>query len=71
MHAVRMVFALREELGISVGTVTRVARQSGYGEESLRRLLVASDFARLTNHPAPHVYAQAPISCAAVRPRPT
>ncbi len=54
-----------------MGTVTRVARQSGYGEESLRRLLVASDFARLTNHPAPHVYAQAPISCAAVRPRPT
>jgi len=36
-HAVRMVFALREELGTSSGTVTRVARQLGYGEESLRR----------------------------------
>ena len=33
-HAVRMVFALREELGTSSGTVTR---QLGYGEESLRR----------------------------------
>ena len=31
-HAMRMVFALREELGTSAGTVVRVARQLGYGE---------------------------------------
>ncbi len=30
-HAVRMVLALREELGASAGTVTRVAPQLGYG----------------------------------------
>ena len=36
-QAVRMVFALRDELGSSAGTVARVARQLGYGEESLRR----------------------------------
>jgi len=36
-HAVRMVMALRAELGSSVGMVARVARQLGYGEESLRR----------------------------------
>ena len=29
--------ALRAELGSSVGMVARVARQLGYGEESLRR----------------------------------
>ncbi len=35
-QAVRMVFALRIELGTSQGTVKRVADQLGYGVESLR-----------------------------------
>ena len=35
-HAVRMVFALREELGGSAGTVARVACQLGCGVGSLR-----------------------------------
>lgn len=34
--AVRMVFALREELGTSQGTVKRVADQLGIGVESVR-----------------------------------
>ncbi|MCQ3814577.1 MAG: transposase [Acidimicrobiia bacterium] len=42
-HAVRMVFALRDDLGTSVGTVTRVARQLGYGEESLRRWVAQAE----------------------------
>ena len=42
-HAVRMVLALREELGTSAGTVTRVARQLGYGEESLRRWVAQAE----------------------------
>ena len=36
-HAVRMVFALREELGGSAGMIARVARQLGCGVGSLRR----------------------------------
>ena len=35
-QAVRIVLALRAELGASVGTVARVARQLGYGVESER-----------------------------------
>ena len=35
-QAVRMVHALREELGTSQGTVKRVAQQLGYGVESVR-----------------------------------
>lgn len=35
-QAVRMVLALREELGTTAGTVARVARQLGYGVESVR-----------------------------------
>jgi len=35
-QAVRMVFALRVELGTSQGTVKRVADQLGFGVESLR-----------------------------------
>lgn len=35
-QAVRMVQALREELGTSQGTVKRVAEQLGYGVESVR-----------------------------------
>ena len=35
-QAVRMVRALREELGTSQGTVKRVADQLGYGVESVR-----------------------------------
>ncbi len=42
-HAVRMVFALREELGTSAGTVTRVASQLGYGPESLRRWVAQAE----------------------------
>lgn len=35
-QAVRMVFALRAELGTTQGTVKRVATQLGYGVESVR-----------------------------------
>ena len=42
-HAVRMVYALRAELGTSAGTVARVARQLGYGEESLRRWVAQAE----------------------------
>ncbi len=35
--------ALREEMGSSVGTVARVARQLGYGEESLRRWVAQAE----------------------------
>ena len=42
-HAVRMVLALRAELGSSAGTVTRVARQLGYGEESVRRWVAQAE----------------------------
>ncbi len=35
-QAVRLVRQLREELGTSAGTVSRVARQLGYGVESVR-----------------------------------
>ena len=35
-QAVRMVFALRQELGTTQGTVRRVADQLGYGVESVR-----------------------------------
>ena len=42
-HAVRMVFALREGLGTSTGTVVRVARQLGYGVESLRRWVAQAE----------------------------
>jgi transposase-like protein len=35
-QAVRMVRALREELGTTQGTVARVAKQLGYGVESVR-----------------------------------
>lgn len=35
-QAVRMVQALREELGTTQGTVRRVADQLGYGVESVR-----------------------------------
>lgn len=34
--AVRMVFALQEELGTEKGTAARVANQLGYGVESVR-----------------------------------
>ena len=42
-HAVRMVFALREELGASAGTVARVARQLGYGVESVRKWVAQAE----------------------------
>ena len=35
-QAVRLVRQLRKELGTEAGTVGRVARQLGYGEDSLR-----------------------------------
>lgn len=35
-QAVRLVRKLREELGTGHGTIGRVARQLGYGEESVR-----------------------------------
>ena len=38
-----MVFALREELGASAGTVLRVARQLGCGVESLRRWVAQAE----------------------------
>ena len=42
-HAVRMVMALREELGTSAGTVTRVARQLGYGVETVRKWVAQAE----------------------------
>ena len=39
----RMVLALREELGTSSGTVTRVANQLGYGVESVRRWVAQAE----------------------------
>ena len=42
-QAVRMVFALREELGASVGAVTRVARQLGFGVESVRKWVAQAE----------------------------
>ena len=42
-QAVRMVLALREELGTSVGTVTRVARQLGFGVESVRKWVAQAE----------------------------
>jgi transposase len=41
--AVRMVRALREELGSDHGTVQRVARQLGYGIESVRSWVRQAD----------------------------
>ena len=42
-QAVRMVQALREELGTSQGTVKRVAEQLGYGVESVRGWVKQAD----------------------------
>ncbi len=42
-QAVRLVRELRRELGTDHGTVKRVARQLGYGEESLRRWVQDAD----------------------------
>ena len=42
-QAVRMVLALRAELGTSVGTVTRVARQLGFGVESVRKWVAQAE----------------------------
>lgn len=41
--AVRMVRTLREELGTEQGTVARVARQLGYGIESVRSWVRQAD----------------------------
>jgi len=41
--AVRMVRSLRAETGSSQGTVQRVARQLGYGVESVRRWVKRAD----------------------------
>lgn len=41
--AVRMVRTLREELGTEQGTVARVARQLGYGVESVRSWVRQAD----------------------------
>jgi transposase len=42
-QAVRLVRQLRKELGTDKGTVGRVARQLGYGEESVRSWLKQAD----------------------------
>ena len=42
-QAVRLVRQLRKELGTDKGTVGRVARQLGYGEESVRTWLKQAD----------------------------
>ena len=42
-QAVRLVRQLREELGTEHGTVGRVARQLGYGVESVRSGSVSAD----------------------------
>jgi transposase len=42
-QAVRLVRKLRDELGTEHGTVGRVARQLGYGEESVRSWVKQAD----------------------------
>ena len=42
-HAVRLVRQLRKELGTDHGTVQRVARQLGYGVESVRSWVRQAD----------------------------
>ena len=42
-QAVRLVRQLRKELGTEEGTVGRVARQLGYGEESVRNWVKRAD----------------------------
>src|SRR5271154_2952374 len=42
-QAVRLVRQLRKELGTDQGTVGRVARQLGYGEESVRAWVKQAD----------------------------
>ena len=42
-QAVRLVRQLRKELGTDQGTVTRVARQLGYGEDSVRAWVRQAD----------------------------
>jgi len=42
-QAVRLVRQLRKELGTDQGTVGRVARQLGYGEESVRNWVKQAD----------------------------
>ncbi len=42
-YAVRMVLALREGLGTSAGTVTRVVRQLGCGAESVRKWVAQAE----------------------------
>lgn len=42
-QAVRLVRQLRKELGTEAGTVGRVARQLGYGEDSVRSWLRQAD----------------------------
>jgi transposase len=42
-QAVRLVRPLRKELGTDQGTVGRVARQLGYGEESVRAWVKQAD----------------------------
>ncbi len=42
-HAVRLVRQLRKELGADHGTVQRVAKQLGYGVESVRKWVADAD----------------------------
>jgi transposase len=42
-HAVRLVRQLRKELGTDHGTVQRVAKQLGYGVESVRKWVADAD----------------------------
>jgi transposase len=42
-QAVRLVHQLRKELGVSHGTIQRVAEQLGYGTESLRKWVQQAD----------------------------
>ncbi len=42
-QAVRLVLALREELGATAGAVARVARQLGYGVESVRKWVAQAE----------------------------
>jgi transposase len=42
-QAVRLVFELRKELGMSQGTVVRIADQLGYGTESVRRWVLDAE----------------------------
>ena len=64
--AVRMVRTLRAELGVTQGTVQRVATQLGYGVESVRRWVKQAD---IDDGVTPGVSSAEAQRCPPVHPR--